>query len=262
MQFYKDLRKALEAWQKSFQYIERQKILHLIFIPAIISIFVGIFMVYLAFMTTEQFRGVIFTDFGFSEEYDWLQKPLTVLLRILFMGILLFFLMKIYRYVLLIILSPFFLALADRMYMEREQRKVSRSFLAYFVMAVGSSLLIIKCFIIELSILVVFGVIILLFSWMGPLAPFILLIVESYFTGYIMADFHLRPRSESVKLLNHYRLRHPGKLIGIGLVFNISLLVPLFGVLFAPVLGIVASGISYVEPEKENLYVFSFTKSI
>ena len=89
-------------------------------------------------------------------------------------------------------------------------------------------------------------------SWILPLTPIAILLLESYFVGFSMADYRNEylgiNSADSKKLINSY----PGLVIGNGLIFNILILFPLLGVLFTPALALIASGLSinYLEKRK------------
>jgi CysZ protein len=125
-----------------------------------------------------------------------------------------------------------------------------------------------KNFFIELFITIGILIFSLLIGWLLPIAPLAILVIESYFFGYAMIDYRNEyydiPRSESHEMITD----HPGLAIGNGLFFNLSLLVPLLGILFAPVIALIAAGltVNYVEKRKEilcpsNQSILSMAKS-
>jgi CysZ protein len=93
-------------------------------------------------------------------------------------------------------------------------------------------------------------------AWIIPIAPIVILLLESYFMGYSMADYRNEyfgiKSKESRKLINKYF----GLTIGNGMLFNFLLLIPLLGVLFAPTFALVSSGLSinYLEKRKSVLW--------
>jgi CysZ protein len=107
-------------------------------------------------------------------------------------------------------------------------------------------------FVIEIVLSTLIIAISLVIAWVIPLAPIAILLLESYFMGYSMADYRneyygLKSR-ESRKLINNYF----GLVLGNGFLFNILLLIPLLGILFAPTFALVSSGLSinYLEKRK------------
>jgi CysZ protein len=112
-----------------------------------------------------------------------------------------------------------------------------------------------KHFFIDVLITLALVLIALLITWILPFLPFLILVVESYFFGYSMLDYRnefigLSPQ-ESKQLINNY----PGLVIGNGLFFNFFLLIPFIGVLFAPMLALIAAGksINFMEKRKSLL---------
>lgn len=90
-----------------------------------------------------------------------------------------------------------------------------------------------------------------------PVAGILIFCIESYFVGFSMIDYRNEFRrlsaAQSQQLIRH----HKGLAIGNGLVFNLILLIPVVGVLFAPSLAAVAGGLaaSQVIDSREEVQV-------
>jgi CysZ protein len=89
-------------------------------------------------------------------------------------------------------------------------------------------------------------------TWLAPVAPFAIFFAESYFFGYAMTDYRNQFLRISVKDSRKIIHNNIGLVIGNGICFNMILLVPLVGIIFAPVLALIAAGISIDEVEKNN----------
>jgi len=109
-------------------------------------------------------------------------------------------------------------------------------------------------FLIEIiitALIIVFGVIV---TWVIPLMPFLIILFEGYFFGYSMADFRNEFIGISLRESKDIINDHKALIVGNGVLFNFSLLIPVFGVLFGPTLSLIAMGLSLNEIEHKNEY--------
>ncbi|MGF1638061.1 MAG: EI24 domain-containing protein [Cyclobacteriaceae bacterium] len=255
MNFFNDVLKAFKAYWKAVRYIEKKRKLHLIFLPAIISILISIIIVY--FSVAVSYRIYEFVELNILNTVirQQIDDIIKVVLRLFFQGMVLFILMKVYRYAMWLLLAPFFLIVADYIYMDHSKVRVSRSIWAYFAMTPVALYLIFRSFFLELLVSAILLLLVIILSWVAPLAPFLLLLIDSFFAGIVLVWFHLGPRGGGFRSLNLFVKNHPGLILGNGLVLNIILLVPLLGVLFAPFFAMVAAGIPLnKEPDLQQIY--------
>ncbi|UZR92269.1 EI24 domain-containing protein [Chondrinema litorale] len=101
----------------------------------------------------------------------------------------------------------------------------------------------------ELFIIGLISILALVIPIFSPFAPLIIIAVESYFIGISMVDHTAAYRGYTVEEGRNLRKRNKGLSMGVGLGFTVLFLVPLFGVLVAPSLGITSAclGVEKVE---------------
>ena len=96
-------------------------------------------------------------------------------------------------------------------------------------------------FVLEILVTILLTLLSILIFWIFPLVPILILIAESYFFGSVLMDY----RFEKDGLTIHegiIKCRNlPGVPIGVGLIFNLILLVPVIGIMFGPVLAMIAA---------------------
>jgi CysZ protein len=166
--------------------------------------------------------------------------------------VLFIFYMKLYRFLMLLLLSPA-LALYSEKVQEIYHQKTSRAFswvqLQKDVLR-GLQLTFSNLF-VELSLTFALLLLGLVLSFLSPLTSALIILVEAYFLGFSMIDYRneflqLSPQ-ESKTLVWHYRFFA----IGIGISFMLILWIPIIGALVAPFLAITAAGVGINELEKE-----------
>ena len=177
------------------------------------------------------------------------------LLLVIIRATVFFLYLKIYRYLIIILLAPIFAYISEKVQtiVSGQTRKPSaRMYINDCTRGITIGL---RNFLIEalLSTLIIFVSFIL--AWIIPLAPLLILLLESLFVGYSFMDYRNEHFGLSKKESRKLIARYPGLVIGNGLIFNILLLIPIIGVLFAPVFGLIASGLSidYLEKRKQLL---------
>lgn len=154
--------------------------------------------------------------------------------------IILAFALLTFKYLLLILISPFMSLLSermeDRMYGEKEVPFKMSRFLADFARGVRISLRnIFKELLLTLLLLIV-GIIPLV----GFISPVLIFLVQAYYAGFGNMDFSLE-RHFDVKNSALFVKQNKGLALGNGTAFILCLLVPVVGVIFGPVLTSVAA---------------------
>ena len=81
----------------------------------------------------------------------------------------------------------------------------------------------------------------------GPL----LIIVSWYFSGFTMMDYNFERHKMSVSKSVQFARKNKGVICGIGLVYSLFMILPLFlGIMFAPLLAVVGATICFLEIQK------------
>jgi len=146
----------------------------------------------------------------------------------------------LYKYILLILISPFMSPLAERV----EEIETGAVPANQGLGEVGYSM--VRGVRISIRNLTkeIFYTILLLLLGLIPLfsipATVLLFAVQAYFMGFANTDYHLE-KSHTVKETIAYGKRNKLSLMGNGAGFLLLLLIPVAGLLFAPVLGTVAA---------------------
>jgi CysZ protein len=255
MDFLHQIKLSFFFYWRAFRFIVNHNLWKLLIIPAIINLIIAFLIVVFAIKTSSVIVETVLENFQSTSSDRSVHSFIEGLLMVVIRAFVFFFYLKIYRYLALILLAPVFAIISSRVqtialgpaekmctgkFLSDSSRGIKIAFRNFFIEIILSTSIIIISFLI---------------AWIMPLAPVAILLLESYFVGYSMADYrneYLGIRSgESRKIINSYS----GLVIGNGLIFNILILFPLLGVLFAPALALIASGLSinYLEKRKQIL---------
>ncbi len=261
MDLLREITLSLRSYTEAVRFIDQHKLWKLLIVPALCSLIIACFVAWFAWKTSAAVTDFAVVKFNLDSSYSYMNTFLEFIVFSFIRLIIIFTYIKLYRYLLLIILAPEFSyiisVVQSRATETRHEFKVRR-----FIFDVWRSIkLAIRNFLIELILtllIIIFGVIV---TWLIPIIPILLLLFEGYFFGYSLADFrnefmNLRPR-ESKSLIND----HKGLVIGHGIVFNFSLLIPIIGILFSPTISIIAMGLSLneLEEKSQNYYASSIS---
>jgi CysZ protein len=156
-------------------------------------------------------------------------------------GLTLFVYLKFYRYLVLIVLAPVYVNTAKIIHDRGESPHEHFNFWHYCFCSWRGIRLALRNFLYELlfSFLLVLASVIII--WISPLIPFLMLLIESYYFGMVMMDYNYEMKGYGRKDSSELIKRNFTYTVGNGLVFNLLLLIPILGVVFAPVFALVAA---------------------
>lgn len=261
MDFLHQIKISFFFFWRAFRFVVSHNLWKLLVIPAIINLIIAFLIIVFAIKTSSVIVEIVLENFQSTSSDRSVHSLIEGFLMVVIRAFVFFFYLKIYRYLALILLAPVLSSISSRVqaiavgpsknictgkYLSDCSRGIKIAFRNFFIEIILSTLIILISFLI---------------AWVMPLAPIVILVLESYFIGYSMADYrneYLGFNSrESRKIINNYA----GLVIGNGLIFNVLILIPLLGILFAPALALIASGLSINYLEKRKLILCNSDQS-
>lgn len=256
MAFFKDLGRGFSSHVDAVSFIFKHGLWLYFLYPLLIEVLLYLvgFGSFFAFqhLLSEQIVDWI----GMTPDADsgfWMSMLSMLVSGVLSIGlsILFFFIFNaIYKYIVLIILSPVLALLSERV----EEIVSGNTFpfvFGHFLKDVLRGILIsLRNMFLEL--LIVLGCTIIgwipLIGWLfSALASPFLYALASYFLGFSMMDYTCERRRLSISQGVALIRKHKGIAIGNGIVFNILLMVPFIGISIGPVLSSVAATLATLE---------------
>ena len=254
MELLREISLSLRSYTDALKFIDQHKLWKLFIVPALCSLIIAGFVSWFAWKTSAKVTDFAVVKFQLDSSYSYMNSFLEFVVLAFIKIIILFSYIKIYRYLLLIILAPEFAYIIS--VIQSKATDSGKPFkIQRFISDIWRSMrLAIRNFIIEIImtvLIIAFGIIVM---WLIPIIPILLFLFEGYFFGYSLADYRNEYMNlntqESKSLIND----HKGLVIGHGIVFNVFLLIPVLGVLFGPTLSLIAMGLSMNEIENEDKY--------
>ena len=234
---------------------DRHNLWGVLILPAILNLSIALVVLVFAVKSSGQVVDWFLKNFHANTVDDAFHRFLESMILLFLRGMVFLLYLKIYRYMVLFLTAPLLAFVSEKIQSLDLHTGEHIAPIRYFREFTRGMRLAIRNFFFDLGFTLIVLFVTFLVTWLIPLAPFLILLVESYYMGYAMIDYrneYLKmPMKASRELVN----QHMGLTIGNGLLLNLSLFIPLLGILFAPVFALIAAGLSmnYVEKRKSIL---------
>jgi CysZ protein len=255
MNFYQELQLAPRFYWRTFRFIDKNRLWSFFLLPALLNLLLATGITYLAITTAGKLTHWAASQYGMVavqlSHQSFFGGMFLLFLRIA----VIFMFVKLYRYLILILFAPFMMRIAHRVQYINLGISTSNCSKPLHHLCGRSVRVAIHSF--ALDLLFTFTIILasLLITWILPLTPLIILLIESYFIGYTLIDYRNAVLELDEKTSDRLINDHRGLATGVGLFFNVGLLVPVVGIVFAPIFALIAAGLSinYIEKRKNLL---------
>jgi len=244
MIFFKELGLGIGHYALAIRFIKEHHLWYWMVIPCILNLCAFVLVGVVSYVYTGDLLNYTLTSIGIEGD-SWWTVTLQFIISFIARVIIVLLYLKLFRYIVLIFFAPMLAFISDKIQEISTGRKKPFTIGQFTTDVIRGITIAIKNLFME----VVLTSCILLISVTVPIlaivAPFIIYAVESYYFGFAMLDyrneFMMINAKESRMLIN----RHKGLAFGIGGMFNLMLFVPFLGVLFAPVIAVVAGGLAF-----------------
>lgn len=253
MGIFNELSTAINSYGSALSLLPRKGIRRYLLMPVVLNILLlgGTVWVSILF-GGEASRWVvsIIPQWEFLEK-EWVQVVLDWVVRILVL--LIYF--TVYKYLVLIVLSPFLAFLSERV--EKEQTGSEYPFsIRQLLRDMGRALVInLRNFLFEIVATLLLSIFAFL-PVVGLVAPVLILIVQSYFFGFALMDYNAERHQFSWRQTEKWMRAHFWGVCGTGIVFHFTFLIPVVGWIIAPVWSTVAGTLTFLKLHTEQTRVY------
>ena len=255
MDFLHQIRLSFSFYLRAFRFIDNNNIWKLLIVPAIINLMIAALIIILAIKTSGIIVDYVLTNFRPTSSDASIHSFIEGFLMVVIRALVFFLYLKVYRYLALICLTPSFAIISSKIQIIDSGEANTLCTSKYLLFCSRGMKIALRNFFLEITLSTLIIVVAILITWVIPMVPIAILVLESYFMGYSMADYrneyYKMNLKESTRLMHNYL----GLVLGNGLAFNLFLVIPVLGVLFAPSFALIASGLSinYLEKRKNIL---------
>jgi CysZ protein len=257
MKLFQDFAWAIAAFPQAIRFSQKHQLWSYFVIPALVNLLIFIGLSGLALFYAEQTADYVQTTYladwlQVNGEASWWQQSIMGLAEILILlaaGILC---LLVYRFLILSLLAPALAKVAEKVQTilleVPEPPFDGKQLLRDVIRGLRLSL---RNLLIELSLTFLLLLASLFFPLISPFTTVLILLLQCYFVGFSMMDYRNEFLKMSAQDSVQYIRSHKGFALGNGLIFHFLLFIPVAGVLFAPILTVIAAGIGVHRLEKK-----------
>lgn len=246
MQFIQQIKQGISNYRAAHRIIFSEKWFVMLLIPGIVHLILFMIAVVIAQKAGTNFSHALdkrIISIEFWEWLGWFQTALSFIIGWIVKMAFVAFYFLIYKYIILILLSPIFSIISEKVETKISGKIYRFSFKKFIIDIYRGIRIAGRNSFYQLILLVVIS-----FISFVPLitffVPFAILLLDSYYFGFSMMDYYNERQNLSIKE-SIIRIReNKGFAIGNGLIYYTIFLVPIIGWIIAPIYSIVAGTIS------------------
>ena len=233
---------AIGSFGQALPYLTRKGFKRFLVLPIIINSLLLTFAIWASVVYGESLTNYLLGLF--LDESSSLSKYLGwIVAAVLRISILMIY-FSFFRYILLILLSPFLSFLSEKV-----DRYENGGDFPFSLKQLGNDIIrAIRINLRNLGIELILTIALSLVTFIplvGLLSPFAILMVQSYFFGFAMMDYNAERYRWTLKETSSWMKKNFAAVTGIGLAFHLCFLVPVAGWIIAPVLATVAGTLTF-----------------
>jgi len=237
---------GIKTYYDAHKFIKANKLWIYVLLPGLINILLFFSTFTICWNYSDQLGEFILSFISFEDTSGALGIVGTVLkwffwifLRLIFLILYLF----LYKYIVLIIMSPVLAILSEKTDKILTGNDTPFELKQFINDVLRGIVIAVRNLVIELTILII----LFIFSYipiLGWISPILMLIVEFFFYGFSMIDYSNERKKLTVKESSKYIYNNKGLAIANGGIFYLLLLVPIVGLMIGPSYGVVAATIA------------------
>ncbi|MTI31088.1 EI24 domain-containing protein [Xanthovirga aplysinae] len=242
---------SLHFYYKALRFINKHRLHYMSWVAAGFNLAAFLLVGVLAYVYAASITDYLLLKMGLEDSGSRWSVGLQLIIGFTIRLIVVMLYLKLYRYVILLFFSPILTFISDKVQDIENQNPQPFRLKRFLSDMIRGSIIALINISKELVFTILFLLIGFLVPVISPLVPFAIFFVESYFFGFSMVDYRNEYFQINVSDSNKIIWKHKGFVLGNGIVFNLLLLIPLVGVLFAPSWAAVAAGLGINELENK-----------
>ena len=240
---FKHIKIGVKSYLQSFRFIQANQLWHFFLLPAGLSLTLIIIGLYALFIASTWISTSILELVDLTSLPIWLSSIFELLIGFSLRFIAIWLLTSIFRYIILILLAPALAYVAQK----TEQKNINYSnpfSLKQFFKDVARAIrLAIENGMKQILLIIVFSLLSFIPGF-SIISLICLILIESYYLGFSMLDYTLELKQYNINQTRSFINSHRPIAIVNGLFFYGMLLIPIFGWMVGPILGVVAGNIA------------------
>ena len=241
MKLGEQLSLAYKSYGKAFRTLDKNRLWSILVLPSILSLLIAIGVGALAWTTSDDILSYVNRKF-LTREFDTAVGNLFhIVTTLAIRGITLFMYLKLFRYLILIFLSPVFVNISNIFHRIASGEDHKMNIWSYCFCSFRGIKFALRNFVLEILVTMLLTLLAIIIFWIFPLIPILIFIAESYFFSMVLLDYGFEMGGLSMKDSIRKSRNLPGIPITNGLIFNLIILIPIIGVIAGPVIAFIAA---------------------
>lgn len=236
VQLFQYLGISIGAYIQAFPKLFKKGYRRYLALPILVYLVLLVGLLYLMFNNINRWLNLALGLFGY--ELGDLQAYSFVLV-IVFQIVMLFFMGSLFKYATLILLSPFLSFLSEKVEQEELGLETPFSLAQVFSDIIRALRINLWNFLKEMGLTIILSLLAFI-PLIGLLAPFLILMVQSYFLGYGLMDYNAERWRYNFGETEQWMRKNWGAVLTVGLFFYGLFLIPFLGWIFAPAWSVIA----------------------
>jgi len=232
---------AYKSYGQAFRTLDNKRLWSILIFPSILSLLIAAGVGVLAWTTSDDILLYVNGKFLVREFDSTVGNIFRIITTLAIRGLTFFLYLKLYRYLILILLSPVFVNISNVFHRLVSGEEQKMNIWSYCFCSFRGIKFALRNFVLEILVTLLLTLLAAIIFWIFPLIPILIFIAESYFFTTVLMDYAFEMNGLSMKDSLKKSRSIPGIPIGIGLIFNFILLVPILGVIIGPVLAFIAA---------------------
>ncbi len=232
---------AYKSYGQAFRTLDNKRLWSILILPSILSLLIAVGVGVLAWTTSDDILLYVNGKFLVREFDSAVGNLFHIIATLAIRGLTFFLYLKLYRYLILIVLSPVFVNISNIFHRLVSGEDHKMNIWAYCFCSFRGIKFAVRNFVLEILITILLTLLAILIFWIFPLIPILIFIAESYFFSMVLMDYAFEMRGLTMKDSIKKSQNMPGIPITNGLIFNFILLIPVIGVIVGPVIAFIAA---------------------
>ncbi len=232
---------AYKSYGQAFRTLDNKRLWSILILPSILSLLIAVGVGILAWTTSDDILLYVNGKFLVREFDSAVGNLFHIIATLAIRGLTFFLYLKLYRYLILILLSPVFVNISNIFHRLVSGEDHKMNIWAYCFCSFRGIKFAMRNFVLEIIVTVLLTLLAIIIFWIFPLIPILIFIAESYFFSMVLMDYAFEMGGMSMKESIERSRNIPGVPITNGLIFNFILLIPVIGVILGPVLAFIAA---------------------
>lgn len=245
----KELVISVQSYFKVLPFVLRNNIWSFFLLPLTLNLGLIASLLYLVFESSafaEEELVFLMMEWGLVD-LVWISLIVKFLLSYGLKMILFYFVWQFYQLLSLIFLSPLFSYLSEKVQESLTGVEVQFSGIQFLKDVLRGIKIGMKNITLQLIWIMVFYSSVFVFPFLSVFLPFVLFMLGAYYYGFAMIDYRSEVFHLDAENSRRFVKKHRYLALGNGIVFQVLLLVPVLGTLFAPSFALVAAALGIEE---------------